>query len=351
MIVDLDEYESLITHIRPWSGTAPAGYIPNHFGTMASILFHAHWAPHEMIAEVIRGPRHVTTKRPVFSDGESYFEQCNIVRSVLRARGRFVMVELGGGIGARAVDCAQALRQLNPVEPFLVVVEALPTYYAWCHHHFRVNDLDPQRHWILNGIISDRPIPEIMNLRPWGFGNQLADAAVTELVEQAVREPATAALFGRYLTEAGSVLVQDGAVHADTTRRQVAPPPDLQGLAVEEVLATAVPRHAASQLGFVSALTLENVLAPLERVDFMDVDIQFAEIRVLPPSRELLRRKVKLLSVGTHDANIHETLRQQFEADGWRILAELAPWTEHESRLGKFTTADGILTLENPSLR
>src|SRR5262245_36688861 len=110
MIADLNESESLIVRVTPWSGTAPAGYLPNDLGTMSSILFHAHWCSREMIAETLAGSRHVATHRPQFGDGESYFEHCDIVRSVLRARRRYVMVELGGGIGARAADSPLALR-------------------------------------------------------------------------------------------------------------------------------------------------------------------------------------------------------------------------------------------------
>ena len=114
--------------------------------------------------------------------------------------------------------------------------------------------------------------------------------------------------------------------------------------------AEAVILQDSHQLGFVSALTLADVLRPLDRVDFMDVDIQFAEIRVIPPSLDLLRRKVKLLSIGTHSGDIHEALLAAVDRSAWEVVFEFAPWTKHETALGTFDTQDGILTLLNRML-
>ena len=55
-----------------------------------------------------------STRRPTFGDGEYYFEQANIIRSVRDAKERYVMVELGGGNGPRAVDAALILGKLRP---------------------------------------------------------------------------------------------------------------------------------------------------------------------------------------------------------------------------------------------
>jgi len=85
-------------------------------------------------------------------------------------------------------------------------------------------------------------------------------------------------------------------------------------------------------------------------VDFMDVDIQFAEAKVIPPNLDLLRRKVKLLSIGTHSGDIHDALLRAFDPTVWEVVFEVAPWTTHETSLGSFPTQDGILTLLNRSI-
>src|SRR5262249_3913516 len=161
MAVDVRRHEALLDRVTPWAGVAPAGYHPNFFGAMTALPLIAHWFPRELLDQA-RGQRTVTMQRPRPPDGEGYFEWCNIIQSALQARDRFVMIELGGGYGARAVDCTFALRALNPVSPFLVVVEALPVYFDWCRAHFRANGLAPEEHWLLNAIVSDHPVPEAM---------------------------------------------------------------------------------------------------------------------------------------------------------------------------------------------
>ena len=137
--------DELLTLVPPWSGDVPRGYVPTFTGAMVAVHFWAHWLSADRIAEVLEeGPRFESTRRPTFGDGEYYFEQANIIRSVRDAKERYVMVELGGGNGPRAVDAALILGKLRPqIRPYLVVVEALPTYTQWCRHHFAANGLEP----------------------------------------------------------------------------------------------------------------------------------------------------------------------------------------------------------------
>ena len=347
---NLNETEALLERITPWRGTAPAGYLPNFLGTMTAVLFIAHWYPREMMEAVLASPREQTTVPPRVNEGEPYFEACNVIKSVLAARERYVMVELGGGYAARAVDCAVALRRLNPVKPFFVILEALPTYVDWCRQHFASNGLAPDEHWILNTIVSDRPVPECMYLQPRGFGNQVGDASISQLLEKTLTSPSAALALIRELIGNGAVRIENGRVLPDVDRRRPRPYRDPKDWTAEQMQAEAIVRTESAQLGFVSALTLADLLLPIERVDFMDVDIQFAEAKVIPPNLDLLRRKVKLLSIGTHSGEIHDALLRGFDPAVWEIVYEFAPWSTHETRLGTFTTHDGILTVQNRTL-
>jgi hypothetical protein len=349
MIANFTEAEALLERIPPWRGTAPAGYHPNYFGAMTAMPFMAHWYPADQLADVLSRSRDVVTSRPRVTDGEMYFETCNVVRSVLAARDRFVMVELGGGYAARAVDCAVALRSANPVPAFFVILEALPTYVEWCRHHFTSNGLSPDGHWILNAIVSDRMVPECMYLQPRGFGNQVNDTSIPQLVEKSVTTPAAALEFARGLINDGGIRIENGRLSRDVDRtpRTFRDPREWS---VAQMQAEAVVRPESAEIGFVSAFTLPNLLLPIERVDFMDVDIQFAEAKVIPPNLELLGRKVKLLSIGTHSGEIHEMLLRAIDRRVWDVVFEFAPWTTHETPLGTFATQDGILTLLNRTL-
>ena len=82
----------------------------------------------------------------------------------------------------------------------------------------------------------------------------------------------------------------------------------------------------------------------------MDVDIQHAEIQVIPPTLELLRRKVRLLSIGTHTIDIHRDLSQLFRQSGWRTINCVEPYGHHIRGDEAFDNSDGVLTVENPDL-
>jgi hypothetical protein len=291
--------------------------------------------------------RPTKSRYPQWGDGEAFFEQANIMRSVVNAEDCYVMVEVGGGNGPRAVDSALALRQIRPdLNPFLVVVEALPTYVDWCRFHFRSNDLDPDKHWIITGIVSAEPIPVPFFLRPHGFGNQANDPSILEVMAQAAGDQASAQNLLAHLCGRG-VLIEDGRVVEGWPRAPV----DLNGFvdwSLEKMLNHTVTPAKTAEIGFVSALTLSNILVPLPYVDFMDVDIQHAEITVIPPSIDLLCEKVKLLSIGTHTKEIHSELLSLFRERGWKIIYDIEPYGTHSRDGMAFSNDDGVLTLQNP---
>lgn len=339
--------DELLALLNPWSGKVPKGYIPTFTGAMVAVHFWAHWLPTERIAQALAGARSESTRRPVFGDGESYFEQANIIRSVLAARHRYVMVELGGGNGPRAVDSALVLQKLRPeLRPFLVVVEALPTYASWCRQHFTANGLDPDEHWIVNGIVSAEPVPELFFLQPRGFGNQAADASVFDVLSSLAHDQVSAlAVLGALAR--GGVSFRNGALSNEPARTPTALG-DPGTWTVQGVQHHAVMPTDTGAIGFVSAFRLADLLAPLPKVDFMDVDIQHAEIHVVPPALDLLRRKVGLLSIGTHTKDIHLRLLGLFRDAGWSIMNDVEPYGHHVRGTETFDNHDGVLTVQNP---
>ena len=60
-----------------------------------------------------------------------------------------------------------------------------------------------------------------------------------------------------------------------------------------------------AEIKLVSAVTLRDVLAPFELVDYLDFDIQQSEIIVFPPFLDLLKRKVRRIHIGTHGKDVH----------------------------------------------
>ena len=358
--------DAILAQVEPWAGIVPTGYLPTFFGARTAVLFWAHWLGRDAIANALSGPRQITTRAPTFGDGELFFEQANIARSILCDRpadhDRFIVVELGGGNGPRAVDCALALRQLRPhLKPFLVVVEALPTYFEWCRHHFIANGLDPDEHWIIPGIVAPEPIPALFFLQPRGFGNQMVDANVMRTLTSVITDRLTAvtvlmrlAAGGVFVKEESQENVISGAgatpSFVDGTPRATPRLGDPSTWTTDGLVATATSPTTTAEIGFVSALTLPTILAPLPYVDFMDIDIQFAEIDVIPPHLDLLAKKVRLLSIGTHSKEIHAKLYRCFDQARWKIINDIEPFAHHVQGNESFDNHDGVLTVQNPSV-
>jgi hypothetical protein len=95
---------------------------------------------------------------------------------------------------------------------------------------------------------------------------------------------------------------------------------------------------------------LRDVLAPFEFVDYLDSDIQQSESIVFPPFLDLLKRKVRRIHIGTHGKDVHRSLHELFQSDGWEIVFSYAPNATHPSALGAFTINDGVLTVRNSAL-
>jgi FkbM family methyltransferase len=313
-----DQACEYLSAIRPWRGKVPRGFLANWLGVHTSIEFVKTFHSDQFVAEILATDREVATECPKLSDGESFFEYAAILNSVLHARARYVMIELGGGWAQRAVDSAKALQQLNPIPTLLVVVEPIPGYFAWAQRHFRTNGLNPADHWLLNAAVSDSNTPQFMNLITSYLGNQIDDPQVWDWVDSAFEEGSVSGSFLKTF------------LHNPYIRMN-----DAQG-------------NELYQLGFVSCVTLDDILGPLDRVDYLDVDIQHAEVRVLPPAMDFLNRKVRLIHVGTHSSLIHEHLRALFLGDGWEVLADFLPDSRYDFRAGSFKTTDGVLTVLNP---
>jgi len=109
--------------------------------------------------------------------------------------------------------------------------------------------------------------------------------------------------------------------------------------------------EARGELRFVSTVTVADVLRPLPFVDYLEIDMQQAEEWTLPPARELLKRRVRLVHLGTHGGGVHRDMAEMFAADGWDVLADLTPETNFDTPDGAFTTGDGVLIAYNPLLQ
>ena len=319
----LEQFADLLDAIPPWRGRVPRGYLADFLGVFTDGRFRTMFGVDpDALAE-----REVATRAPAIADGEYWFEVVNWIAAAREARQRFVMVTLGACYGGPAVASCRVLQRLNPMPYRLVAVEPEPETCGWIAQHMRHNGIDPDAQWILPCAISDRNEPVLFPVGAPGSGAQNCYSTN----EDAARE-----FYARELIASGRAA--EGLINL-LTRNTTGIAKDL------------APGHDfKAEIKLVSAVTLRDVLAPFEFVDYLDSDIQQSEILVFPPFLDLLRRKVRRIHIGTHGNDVHRSLHELFESAGWEIVFSYAPNATHASALGEFTVNDGVLTVRNPAL-
>ena len=98
----------------------------------------------------------------------------------------------------------------------------------------------------------------------------------------------------------------------------------------------------------VDAVTLSDLLEPLERVDLIHCDIQGAEAAVFEEAATLVASKVQRVHVGTHGPNVERRLRQLFSSLYWENVNDYVLGTSAETPWGRMHFQDGVQTWLNP---
>jgi len=273
------------------------------------------------------GGDYFETRLPTIEDGEDWFEAANWILAARAARGRYVMATLGASYGAQAVGSCRALQLLNPMPYKLVAVEPEPDNYERTRRHLQNNGIDPDAQWLLKSAISARNDPVLFPIGSPGSGAQNCVAT---------NEDRSRRVYADEIISAGR--------SAEVLRNLMT------------TNSTGITKHLdpgkifPAEIKMVSAITLQDVLGPFDVVDYVESDIQQSEILVFPPFMTLLKRKVRRVHIGTHGLEVHRTLLQLFEKDGWEIVFNYEPNSTFSSALGSFSTNDGVLTVVNPDL-
>ena len=181
---DLDGLADVFRGLKPWRGVVPAGHRVNFLGVTTSLAyFHeVELRDFDDLARARAGDYDMVTRAPEVGDGERYFEWVNTVEAARLAQDRFVLVEAGGGFGARSVDAHAALQKLNPLPETYAVIEAVPQHLAWARQHFAANGLDPAQHWLINALINDTGRPELFAHAPGVYFSNIIDTATRQRV-------------------------------------------------------------------------------------------------------------------------------------------------------------------------
>ena len=318
----LEEYAGIFDGIRPWSGMVPRGYLVDFLGVLTEAAFRSPFG----VNPTTVGGEHVATRLPCAEDGEGWFEAVDSVVAAREARDRYTMITLGACYGAQAVCSQRALQLLNPMPYKLVSVEPEPENYEWVIRHLRNNGIDPDGQWLIKAALSSDNVPVLFPVGAPGTGAQNCVSTNEAKSRQIYAD----------------LLIAGGAKEA-LRRLLIQNTSGLKHRFVED-------QDWEGEIKLVSAVTLNDVLGPFDFVDYLEADIQQSEIIVFPPAARTLKRKVRRIHIGTHGTDIHWSLHQMFEKQGWEIVFSYKPGSAYREALGNFATNDGVLTVRNPEL-
>jgi FkbM family methyltransferase len=286
-----------------WS---PAGVVVDFLGSKTRLSYEAGFPGQ---SERGQSAQVVTPLYPFFD--EEYFEWIDILETAAAAKDRYVMIELGAGYGRWAVRAALAAARKPSCTFQCVAVEAEPVHFRWMLDHFRDNGLNPDDHDIIWAAVGAQS-----GFVPFWIGEP--DGWYGQAIASNAPEPLPSARMRRRL-KARSVL----------GRPPITPPTE-------------------KSLLWVPCVTLAELLAPYPKVDLIDLDVQGSEFDVLAPAIELLNERVHRIHIGTHAAEIEESLRELFSAAGWTKVNDYPCQSRVPTPYGDITFGDGVQTWLNP---
>jgi hypothetical protein len=313
------EVEKLLGRIVPWSGDVPTGYTVDSLGILTDATF--------LVGRTgTFEAHHETTRTPSLATwGEGFLELADWLLAARDARNHFVAVSLGAAYGTQLVWAWKVLNAINPLPCRLVGVEPVPENCTWMRRHMAVNGIDPEKHWIVQAALAPDNEPILFPVGAPGSGR----TGCTDT---------NAALSRR--TYADMISARGSAEQA------------LENILLYNSTGLGYDLGAGfdAEVKFVSALTLRDVLAPFDRVDLLEADIQHSEINVFPPFVDLLNSKVSRVHIGTHGHEAHDLLRSLFVRAEWEIVFDYAPDSSHTIGQVRLDLIDGVLSTRNPRL-
>ena len=237
---------------------------------------------------------------------EDFFEWSDLLEAILDAGNEFAMVELGAGYGRWIVNAAQAIRRrktATPLRVWLCGVEANATRFRWMQDHFRDNDIDPAEHLLLNAAV------------------------------------ATSSEYSLFTNTANPEDEFGAGVYVN---------PELEKFFPDNVLGVTLrtPDNQVVNIRKVETVKLDDIIGD-RVIDFMDVDIQGAELAVISANVELIAKNVKRLHIGTHGPEIERQLCSVLANNGFFLKQFYLFSQENNTPYGSFRFIDGIQSWMN----
>ena len=314
----LDRAADAFAGIRPWRGFGPKRRGRNFLGAVwpdESAQDETDFEEIEMLETELPSPR----------GGEGFFEFYSLINSVKDARDRYVAVSLGAHDGRPLVNAALAVRRHNPMPVKLVGVEGDQHMCEKLRGNFIANGINPLDHTLINAVVSGDNKPLLF--------------PTTE-----VRTGANVSIHTQGQRESLYEIIQQNNL-CDTVLRSL-----LVNLTTGLKMPLTGVGGVEGELELKSSLTVADVLSVVDRVDYLEVDIQMSEKEALPPAADMMSRKVRWAHIGTHGHTAHDMMVVMFREMRWDILADVLPQTQYQTPDGPFTSQDGVVVARNPRI-
>lgn len=308
----VEKLSGVFDEFEPWSGEIVEGRRRNFMGVVQ---------PREMAHDKTAG--YFESKRPDLSSGEGYAEWYSTYRSILRAKGSYAMVSLGAHFGGPLVNAYKMVQAMRPMPCRLIGIEGDPHMCSMLRRHAEDNGLPADCLTLINAVVSEDNKPILFPTSP-------------------VRTGANRALSTRGEIETVCDVAAANGHAVDMLR-------GLLTSGRSGLFLTLPGTEARAELQASSAVTVNDIIGPLDHVDYLEIDIQSTEIRALPPFMDLLKRRVGWIHLGTHGHDVHAELGRQFRDWGFSVEIDWLPETDYETPHGPFRTQDGVLALSNPA--
>lgn len=228
---------------------------------------------------------------------EEYFEWVDVLESVLAAEESYTMMELGAGYGRWGIRAGRAACKRGIRDIRLVFVEGEPKHATWLGEALTLNRL------------ADRSTV-----------HEKAIAYGEEIVPFVISHETTNIGFGQCIGWEGEGTETERTYFGKPVRKTPA---------------------GYDQIS-VHPITFEEITAGIEFIDFVDMDLQRAELDVVQNSMDTLTAKVRRVHIGTHAPEIEEVLRTAFTDAGWQKVWDFGCQRINPTPFGDIPFVDGV---------
>lgn len=238
---------------------------------------------------------------------EDYFEYVDLLYSICNSKNHFQMAEIGAGYGRWILNASEAIKRYIPKKissAFFLGFEADPERTKFFHEMMKINNVENNSYELIEKIVVSKKIKNKKDKLPFIINKN------------------SASKFG--------------------------------GMTVDDYRDNQSGRKSISNEDWVKIkdLPTDTLLDSCSKYgvfDFMNFDIQNAEIDVIPGSIDYLNHYVKLVHIGTHSLLADELVEKTFLDAGWRPRWAFNWQSKIKTPFGQpLSFRDGVFSFENP---